>query len=225
MKQIGKYKADARTVLKDHWTQPVVATLLYLIIAIPISALIDSENYMALVGLLLDLLLVSPITYAFNQNFLLFKRNNETEMIDNLFNGFKEYGRAVILQLLYYIFILLWTLLLIIPGIIMMYAYRMIYYVAKDHPELSPKKCLNLSEDIMYGHKGQLFLLDLSFIGWYLIGLVTFGIGFLWIIPYMETSYAQFYEDAKAEYENGKQAKETNTEQTQTKETITEQSN
>ncbi|HEY8444131.1 MAG TPA: DUF975 family protein [Clostridia bacterium] len=74
--------------------------------------------------------------------------------------------------------------MLIVPGFIKAYAYAMTPYIAVEYPELSPADCIKMSNDMMKGNKGRLFLLDLSFIGWFLLGIATFFAGFLFIIPY-----------------------------------------
>ena len=100
------------------------------------------------------------------------------------------------------LYTLLWTLLLVIPGIIKGYAYSMTPYVMNDHPELDAEDCIHESRMIMRGHKWKLFCLDLSFIGWAILCLFTLGIGFLWLQPYMESSHAKFYEELKARRDN-----------------------
>jgi uncharacterized membrane protein len=70
-------------------------------------------------------------------------------------------------------------------------------YIAEDNPELGPKECIDQSQAMMQGHKMELFILDLSYIGWILLGFVSFGIGFLWISPWMEMAHIRFYEELK----------------------------
>ena len=97
------------------------------------------------------------------------------------------------------LYTLFWGLLLIIPGIIKSLAYSMTYFISKDHPEYSIDECIEASKRMMDGHKGELFVLYLSFIGWFLLGILTLGIGYLWLIPYMDTTIAHYYEELKAE--------------------------
>ena len=104
-------------------------------------------------------------------------------------------------MLLMGIFVFLWTLLLIIPGIIKGFAYSLVPYILVDKPELSANEAINLSIKMMKGHKFDFFWLCLSFIGWILLAILTFGIGLFWLMPYMYTAYAAFYQDVKAEYE------------------------
>ena len=72
-------------------------------------------------------------------------------------------------------------------------------YIAEDNPELGPGECLRRSEALMYGHKMDLFMLHLSFIGWILLGILSLGIGLLWVTPWMEMAQVKFYEELKAE--------------------------
>lgn len=190
------YRQEARALLKGHWTQPVVATLIFQILVCVVSAFYIYPMFGALVALA-----ALPLFYSYTQNFLLYTRNNDTELIDRLFYGYKEFGRSFATALLYHLFIALWTLLLIVPGIIMSLAYSMTFFVAKDHPELSAYDCIVYSKKMMKGHKASLFMLWLSFIGWALLCILTFGIGYLWLIPYIYVSQARFYDDVKREYE------------------------
>ena len=99
------------------------------------------------------------------------------------------------------IFIFLWSLLLIVPGIVKAYAYAMTPYILVERPELSVNEAIGLSRRMMKGRKFDLFYLHLSFIGWALLCILTLGIGFLWLYPYMMTAQAAFYCDVKADYE------------------------
>ena len=85
------------------------------------------------------------------------------------------------------------------PSIIKALAYSMTYFISKDHPEYSIDECIEASKRMMDGHKGELFILELSFIGWILLSILTLGIGLLWLAPYMDTTIAHYYEELKAE--------------------------
>lgn len=99
------------------------------------------------------------------------------------------------------LFAFFWTLLFIIPGIVKSYSYSQAYLIYKDHVDhpntekVSAINCITESRELMDGHKGRLFVLDVSFIGWYLIGFLTLGIGFLWITPYTTAARTAFYND------------------------------
>ena len=92
------------------------------------------------------------------------------------------------LNILIAIFTFLWSLLFIIPGIVKAYSYAMTPYIVHDNPEMPVRECIRQSQRMMKGYKMKLFLLDLSFIGWILLGIFSFGIGLLWVLPYMETA-------------------------------------
>jgi hypothetical protein len=94
----------------------------------------------------------------------------------------------------------LWGLLFVIPGIIKSYAYRMTPYILADSPNLSASEALRLSESMMRGHKMELFILDLSFIGWYILGGLAFGIGVFFVHPYKDATEAQFYMTLRSSY-------------------------
>lgn len=87
----------------------------------------------------------------------------------------------------------LWSLLFLIPGIIKGFSYSMAFFVFNDHPDWTPKECIDESKRIMNGHKMNLFLLQVSFIGWYLLGIVTCGLAFIYISPLLSVTIANFY--------------------------------
>jgi uncharacterized membrane protein len=94
----------------------------------------------------------------------------------------------------------LWGLLFVIPGIIKNYAYRMTPYILADSPALSASEAIRISEQMMRGHKMELFILELSFLGWYILGMLAFGIGVYFVHPYKDATEAQFYMTLRASY-------------------------
>lgn len=109
----------------------------------------------------------------------------------NLFDGFAIFGKVLWLEILIYVFTFLWAMLLIIPGIIAAYRYRMALYIMLDHPEYSAIECIRQSKAMMMGRKGELFVLDLSFLGWYLLATIPFVNVF--VVPYTGLTYASYY--------------------------------
>lgn len=91
------------------------------------------------------------------------------------------------------IYIFLWTLLLIIPGIIKSYAYSMVPYILADNPNIGVNRAIELSNEMTRGHKLDMFVLDLSFIGWYILGMIPFGLGVLFVNPYFNATNAELY--------------------------------
>ena len=117
----------------------------------------------------------------------------------DLFSRFDDFGKGLVMQLLMDIFTFLWALLFIIPGIIKVFAYSMTPFIINDHPELSANQAIKASKMLMKGNKWRLFCLELSFIGWALLCCLTFGIGNLWLNPYIQISKAEFYRQICAE--------------------------
>ena len=114
---------------------------------------------------------------------------------NKLFSGFKQFGAAFLLMILIDIFVFLWSLLLIIPGIIKAYSYSMSWFVLADRPDLTANEARKRSMYLMKGHKWRLFCLDFSFIGWYLLSILTLGILSFWVMPYHLTARAEFYQE------------------------------
>ena len=144
-----------------------------------------------------ELILIGPLGFGLALIFLSLARGKESVDFGDLFNGFTDGGfvRLLLLGLLQNIFIFLWSLLFIIPGIVKTYSYSMSYYLAIDHPDWDWKQCIDESRRIMDGNKWKLFVLDLSFIGWYIVGMLACGIGVLWVYPYNEAARAEFYQE------------------------------
>lgn len=153
------------------------------------------------VGGIINFILAGAISYGVAGFFLKLVRN-ENPMIENLFNGFNYFISTFLVNLVVTIFTFLWMLLLIVPGIIAIFRYSMVYFIMNDNPGIGVMDAISLSKDMMKGHKGRLFMLCLSFIGWFILGLIPFGIGLLWVVPYYNSAKANFYEDLKANYVN-----------------------
>ena len=111
--------------------------------------------------------------------------------VGNLFDSFAIFFRVLWLYILMFIFVYLWSLLLIIPGIVALYRYRMALYIMIDNPQLGALDCIRASKKMMDGRKGELFVLDLSFLGWALLTLVPFVT--IWVTPYTAVTYTNYY--------------------------------
>jgi uncharacterized membrane protein len=114
--------------------------------------------------------------------------------VRDLFSAFPLTLKIIGLEILMGIFIYLWSLLFIIPGIVAAYRYRLAPYLLLDNPEMGPLECIRESKRLMSGNKGKLFVRDLSFIGWQILCAITFGILSIWKMPYIQLSYVRFYE-------------------------------
>ncbi len=211
----SELRAQAREQLDGKWGTFVLMTfLMYVISAIlqipgsvgDLLKVLSPENMLASesmssISVVLSLLAL-PLGWGLTVSLL---RNHREESVDieNLFDGFRRgrYVRVFCALFLVNLFTFLWALLLIIPGIMKAFSYALTPYILLDEPELTAKQAIARSSEIMQGRRWKLFCLYLSFIGWGILSVLTFGIGFLWLLPYMNASFAAFYEDARAEYE------------------------
>ncbi len=126
-----------------------------------------------------------------------------------LFSEFHRFGAGFFMQLLRSIYTVLWSLLFVIPGIYAAYGYAMTPYVLLENPEMTANEAITKSKELMNGNRWRLFCLEISFFGWaLLVALLTLGIGVLWLKPYMETSFAAFYREIKAEKYGREEKKE-----------------
>lgn len=210
------YKNSALDALKGSWPESIVTAIVYFAIAAVCTApsalqgngsdllWVSPVLFAAASGstILLSLLFLSPLQVGYYNTFKRLHREGDTGLVGNLFSqGFGNWGHIVPGQLLMGIFIFLWSLLLIVPGIIKAYSYAMTPYILVDRPELSVRDAIRLSGRMMSGRKLDLFCLHLSFIGWMLLCILTLGIGILFLSPYMMTAQAAFYQDVRSDYE------------------------
>lgn len=203
MKTNQEYKNAALAALKGHWGPAVLATFAMGVLGCVPSLLAESENFVVLIiGLAFTFLVALPFSVGYYASTRKFLVEGDDKMAENmLVLSFRNWTRNIVGMLLMGIFTFLWMLLLIIPGVIKAFSYAQTPFILNDKPELPANEAINLSMKMMDGHKLDLFLLELSFIGWYLLGILTLCIGYLWIVPYQYTTMAVFYEDVKAEYE------------------------
>ena len=155
--------------------------------------------FLAAVGTLSAISLVHLILGGVIQlgyvRYLLKQQDREIPEIKDLFSQFDRFKDGFLQLFLRKLFVALWSLLLVIPGIIKSYAYAMTPFLMAEDPTLTAMDAMRLSQERMRGHKGELFCLELSFIGWILLASLTFGIGGFFLAPYMNAAYAAFYRD------------------------------
>lgn len=113
--------------------------------------------------------------------------------VNDVWKGFQLFGKALWLSIITGFFTFLWSLLFIIPGIVKGYAYSMAPYILADHPHMTAREALRESKRITHGHKGELFVLMLSFIGWMLLVPLTLGLIVIWLAPYTNATLANYY--------------------------------
>lgn len=189
MKPFGAIKDSALKKLENNWGQYVGITLVYFVLL----GVITAASKINPLGAILNLAII-PISWGLAIIFLKAFRGTKSSL-SNLFDGFQDFSRVFLTLFLQGLYILLWTLLLVIPGIVKGISYSMTAFVLADNPELKYDAAITRSSQLMKGHKMQYFWFALSFIGWYLLAALTLGIGFLWLIPYYLTAKAAFYHE------------------------------
>ncbi len=173
------------------WLMPLLACF------IQAAILSVAANIIPGVG---SLLIAGPLSFGIYFIFVKLARVGGAVEIGDLFKGFsKDFGQNFLTEFLVGIFTALWSLLFVIPGIVKGYSYAMAMYLRIDHPEYTANQAITESRRLMDGHKGDLFVLDLSFIGWYLVGSFCLGVGTLWVIPYHQMARTLFFESIKNE--------------------------
>ncbi len=215
MRSCKELRATARQALSDNWGTAAAITLVYMLNSCILGTPPQVANFLKMTSnagsglpdllsgsrLVLGILFL-PMQWGISTMFLDLHRGG-TISFDGLFEGFTggRYARILRTYLLSYIIVCLWSLLLIIPGIIKALSYSLMPFILKDEPTLGAREVLARSSALMAGRRWHLFCLYLSFIGWGILAVLSCGIGLLWLTPYMQTSMAAFYENARAEYE------------------------
>ena len=201
MKTNQDYKNAALAALKGNWGPAVLLALAMMGVSAVASATGSSAGA-SIFQVAVSICVLMPLTVGAYAAFRGLLHGQTENFVHNAFGvSFNNWVHNVGAMLLTTVYVFLWTLLLIVPGIIKGISYGMTPFILAEKPELSAKEAIDLSMEMMEGHKMEFFMLWLSFIGWCLLGLLTLGIGYLWIMPYMYTATAAFYEDVKAEYE------------------------
>jgi uncharacterized membrane protein len=208
--------ADARRALSGNWSMVVLGFILYSVLinsfgifstvstyfVVFISA-VGGANAMAaynavfFVSSLVFVLITGPFVVGWF-GFFLGTAQEGAARLELLFVGFQRFCKSFAVYFFYSLFVFLWTLLFFIPGIIATFRYAMAFFIIADDEDCGPLEALSRSKEMMKGNKWKFFCLHWRFLGWWLLATIfTFGIGFLWLIPYMQTSFAKFYEDVK----------------------------
>lgn len=193
LKLNSELRAEARVALQGKWIMAALAAVIF-------GAVIGGLSMIPFLGIFVALLTL-PIVYGFAIVMLNVFKGEDVDF-GILFEGFQDYGRILGTKLLQGVYTFLWSLLLFIPGVIKHYSYAMTDYILKEEPEMRNNAAIERSMAMMDGYKMKLFMLDLSFIGWAILCLFTFGIGYFFLQPYIQVSHAAFYNDLKAQQGN-----------------------
>jgi uncharacterized membrane protein len=181
--------AQARECLSDKWGLVIGTFVVYTVIIIPISLI-------PVVGWIISILIGGPMSIGIAIFTLSVSRKQDAQLAQ-IFEGFQKFSVGLAAYLLIAAFVILWMLLLIIPGIIAALSYSMTYFIIADNNSIGALDAITKSKEMMRGNKWKLFCLGFRFFGWGLLCILSVGIGFLWLYPYMMVSFAQFYDDIK----------------------------
>lgn len=215
MYSTSDYRSMARRALKNYWWLAVGVTLLASLLGGTSSSFTPSFSltvngddltqyypealrhalrvFLPVSGIisLAQFVIGGSVSIGHNR-FCLKLVDGEQARFEDLFSGFDIFGNAFVLNLLITLKVLAWSLLFVIPGIVAAYRYSMATYILTENPNMQATEAIERSKALMDGRKGDLFRLDLSFIGWALLAVLTAGIGNLWLVPYMTVSRAAF---------------------------------
>ncbi len=182
----------ARTSLDGKWGLAIGTCLVYLII----TGAIQGVSPVSPLSGIITLIIAGPFALGLAIFSLSLSRNNDTKL-SLIFEGFNNFGTALAAYLLIILYVVLWALLLIVPGIIAAISYSMTFYILADEPSMTAHAALDKSKKMMDGYKLKYFYLMLRFFLLALLCILTLGIGFLWLFPYMQITIAKFYDDLK----------------------------
>lgn len=175
-------KANAKENLRGNWG----TAILVLLIA---HVLLSASSMVVAVG---ELILLGPLETGVALVFLKLSYREPAEVGD-LFQPFQNFVNTFFAGFLSAIFTFLWSLLFVIPGIVKALSYSQVYYIMCDHPEYTGREAIDASREMMRGHKGELFVLQLSFIGWFLLSALTFGLLMFYVMPYYQSTLTEYY--------------------------------
>lgn len=209
MKSNQYYKNEALSALRGNWANALVATIIFIALALFFSSNDAINSYYQRIVInpfigyslsFVSLFVLLPLAVGYSNSMRVLLETGDNRLANNSFSlGFGNWLHVVWGMILSTIYIFLWTLLLIIPGIIKSYSYALTPYILVEHPEMSANEAIEESMRLMDGHKFDLFYLQLSFIGWAILSILSLGLGFFWLIPYQMTAQAAFYRDIKNE--------------------------
>jgi uncharacterized membrane protein len=178
---------QAREALRGRWGLAVGANLIYCVIVMGLQTIPK-------VGSGLGIIVGAPMMVGVAGFFLAIARKQDAQLVQ-IFDGIKRFWTCLGASLLKLVFVFLWSLLLIIPGIIAALSYSMTSYILAENDSIGPLEAITKSKEMMHGNKWKLFCLCVRFWGWSLLCILTLGIGFLWLFPYAGVALARFYED------------------------------
>jgi uncharacterized membrane protein len=199
-------------LLKNQWGLAIGTSVAYGLIAVVLNLVgssLSGPTIEALIpGLMPDyldlnlfgVLWTGAFSFGYARFVLKLVRQAEPEFED-LFSGFQHWAKVTWASIVYFVRVLLWLLLLVIPGLIKFVAYSQLWYVLQDEPQRSAREALKRSEELMNGHKWEYVALILWCTMLVLASIFTLFIGLFWFMPWIAAAQAQFYQEVKADWE------------------------
>lgn len=212
-----KYKRFAKMQLSKRWKVPVLMTLISGVLLILLQAndifnakdslnfdffstqnsfdlnVVENPSIFETVKSWLVLFIEYILLFSQLNVYIKMSKSPEKITISKFIEAFAKWQTAIVSGLWYSLWVFLWGCLFFIPGIVKMYSYSQMFYLLSEYPKLSVRKAMKISIEITRGHKGELFVMQLSFIGWLLLSCLTCGIGLLWLYPYYNMSLTNAY--------------------------------
>lgn len=190
-------KSNAKAQLKGQWGLAIGTLLVGVLIITGFSFIVGyiepDGGVLTIISGLIRIFLGGVITLGICKFVLNIVGNNEEAKFNDLFSGFNIYLKTLGLWLLMLLSIGIAAIFLVIPGIIVALMFSQAFFILSENNEKSINQCLKESSEMMKGHKVELFVLGLSFIGWWIVAAITFGIGGLWVYPYQQVTLANYY--------------------------------
>ncbi len=196
-------KAQAKQQIKGKIGILFVITLIIAAVSFAASFIL---GLIPVVGSLAASIIVTPAFALSIVRVYLNVTAGETPSASDSFSGFDDFWAAFKVTFFVGLFTFLWSLLFVIPGIVKMYAYSQSMYILAENKGKAALECIDESKKMTMGKKMDLFVLDLSFIGWLLLGSITFGIAYIWVAPYISATKANVYNSLKPVVEVAEEA-------------------
>lgn len=190
---ISDYRERAKESLSGRWLEPIMVNIIMILISASTGWVTEVIPQLSVFSIIISGPLYLGVAFYFSQFIV-----NKDLGIRDMFYGFNFlWGKSILLYFFTGLFTLLWLLCFIVPGIIKAFAYSMAPYILAENPNMTVFEALDESQAMMEGYKWDLFKLGFSFIGWFLLSLLTLGVLLIWVIPYMQAAQAEFYHQNK----------------------------
>ena len=195
----ARYKKNALTQLKFQWKKSVLITascaFLFMLLFFPSKAaqIKEPSQLTKIVALIVAFILIS----AQLNMFLNLALKNKKICFESFFKGLLNWLKSAQACFWLSLYVLLWSLLFFFPGVVKAFSYSQTLFIINEYPKIGIRKAMKISRVMTNGYKGELFVMCLSFLGWIILSCLSFGIGFLWLIPYMESSFTNCYIELK----------------------------